>query len=66
MSDRDPSVPEASAVFTPASAASVAGATAGRALQTMTRKEESNAMPMVGQNNDHSAPVAPAKRASAP
>lgn len=66
MSERDPSVPDASTVFAPAAAASVATAAAGRANQTLTPKEESVAMPMPGQNNDHSAPVAPARRASAP
>jgi hypothetical protein len=32
----------------------------------MTQSQESSAMPMPGQNNDHSAPVGPAKRASSP
>jgi hypothetical protein len=32
----------------------------------MTRDQESSAMPMPGQNNDHSAPVGAAKRASSP
>jgi hypothetical protein len=41
-------------------------ATAGRTNGTMTRAEESSAMPMPGQNNDHSAPIGPAKRASSP
>ena len=37
---------------------------AGRSNKTMSRAEESTAMPMPGQNNDHSAPLPPAKRAS--
>jgi hypothetical protein len=37
-----------------------------RSNSTMTRAQESNAMPMVGQNNDHSAPLTPANRASGP
>jgi hypothetical protein len=41
-------------------------AEAGRSNATMTRNQESNGMPMAGQNNDHSAPVAPDKSASAP
>ena len=38
--------------------------TAGRANKTMSRAEESTAMPLPGQNNDHSAPLPPAKPAS--
>jgi hypothetical protein len=41
-------------------------AEAGRSNAPMTRNQESNAMPMAGQNNDHSAPAAPDKTASAP
>ena len=37
---------------------------AGRTNKSMSRAEESTAMPMPGQNNDHSAPLPPAKRAS--
>ena len=37
---------------------------AGRANKTMSRAEESTAMPLPGQNNDHSAPLPPAKPAS--
>lgn len=61
----DPSVPDAATVFTPADAAS-APAVAGRSQDTMSRSEESTAMPMPGQNNDHSAPLPPARRASGP
>ena len=62
----DASVPPADSVAMPAGNAPRADATAGRAHTAMTRREESSAMPMPGQNNDHSAPLAPAKRASGP
>jgi hypothetical protein len=62
----DTSVPSADAVFAPADGASSADAAAGRSNKAMTRGEESAAMPMAGQNNDHSAPVAKAKPASGP
>lgn len=62
----DASVPPADSVAMPAGNAPRADATAGRANTAMTRREESSAMPMPGQNNDHSAPLAPAKRASGP
>lgn len=61
----DPSVPPAASVLTPANAAS-ANPTAARTNSTMSAAQESAAMPMPGQNNDHSAPTAPARRASAP
>jgi hypothetical protein len=38
----------------------------GRSNNTMSATQESTAMPMPGQNNDHSAPLGPARRASAP
>lgn len=38
----------------------------GRSNSAMTRTQESSAMPLPGQNNDHSAPLPPAKRASGP
>lgn len=60
------SVPSADTVVAPAGDAPKGPAAAGRANQSMTRAEESAAMPMAGQNNDHSAPVTPAKRASGP
>lgn len=62
---RDVSVPAADAVLTPAPATPVDPA-AGRANKTMSRTQESSAMPLPGQNNDHSAPLPPAKRASSP
>lgn len=61
----DPSVPPTESVLSPA-AATKADPTAGRSNATMTAAQESTAMPMPGQNNDHSAPLGPAKRASAP
>ena len=57
------SVPPADAVLTPAPAAKP-DPVAGRTNSSMTRAQESSAMPLPGQNNDHSAPTAPAKRAS--
>ena len=38
----------------------------GRTNKAMSRADESSAMPMPGQNNDHSAPLPPARRASSP
>ena len=59
------SVPPADSVLTPAAAAK-ADPAAGRTNSSMTRAQESSAMPLPGQNNDHSAPLTPAIRASAP
>lgn len=59
----DPSVPDANAVLK-AVPAPRADAAAGRTNGTMTPAQESGAMPLPGQNNDHSAPQAPARRAS--
>lgn len=61
----DTSVPDAASVLTP-SAEPKGNPAAGRTNDAMTRDQESSAMPMPGQNNDHSAPVGPAKRASSP
>ena len=61
----DPSVPDAASVLTPA-LATKADPAGVRSNNAMSRTQESNAMPMPGQNNDHSAPLSPAKRASAP
>ncbi len=61
----DVSVPPANAVLAPALATPV-DPTAGRSNKAMSRAQESSAMPMPGQNNDHSAPLPPAKRASSP
>ncbi len=59
------SVPEAASVLTPASP-SLTASSGARANNNMSATQESMAMPMPGQNNDHSVPVAPAKPASAP
>ena len=61
----DVSVPTAESVLTPANAVKVDPA-AGRSNNAMSRAQESSAMPMPGQNNDHSAPLPAAKRASGP
>lgn len=61
----DPSVPPAETVRAPAEAAS-ADPTAARSNTPLSAAQESAAMPLPGQNNDHSAPAAPAERASAP
>ena len=63
-SGADASVPSAASVMAPAMQASAADAATGRDNKTMSRAEESTAMPMAGQNNDHSAPLPPARRAS--
>ena len=62
----DASVPTAASVMAPAAQASVPDTLAGRATKAMSRAEESTAMPMPGQNNDHSAPLPPARRAGSP
>lgn len=62
----DTSVPAADSVLPPGNETPKPGAAAGRSNKEMTRAQESSAMPMVGQNNDHSAPLATAKPASAP
>lgn len=62
----DTSVPAADTVMSPANATPRADAAAGRSNRTMSRAEESAAMPMPGQNNDHSAPLAATRRASSP
>lgn len=61
----DTSVPAAASVVMPAAGAKPDPA-AGRSNTSMSRAQESSAMPMPGQNNDHSAPLTPAKRASGP
>lgn len=59
------SVPDAASVLRP-TAAGKADPAAGRSNNSMSRTQESSAMPLPGQNNDHSAPLTPARRASAP
>jgi hypothetical protein len=61
----DTSVPPAESVLSAASGAAKPAVDATRSNAKLTRAEESTAMPMAGQANDHSAPL-PAKRASAP
>ncbi len=60
-----PSVPSAESVFSTANATKV-DPPPGRSNRTMSAAQESTAMPMPGQNNDHSAPLTPAKPASSP
>ena len=62
---QDPSVPPTASEITPA-LPTKPDPTAGRTNRTMTKAQESNAMPLPGQNNDHSAPLTPPKRASGP
>jgi len=59
-------VPPADSVVAPATEAPKANAAPGRSNSTMTPAQESSAMPMAGQNNDHSAPLTSERRASAP
>jgi hypothetical protein len=59
------SVPSANAAASSAVDPAKPAPETGRSNTTMTRGQESSAMPMVGQNNDHSAPVAATKPASA-
>lgn len=61
----DTSVPPADSVLVPAVAAK-ADPAAGRSNKSMSRTQETGAMPMPGQNNDHSAPLTPDKPASGP
>lgn len=58
----DPSVPPAASVLPPAAPATPDPAGV-RMNGDLTKAQESSAMPMPGQNNDHSVPT-PAKRAS--
>jgi hypothetical protein len=67
------SVPPANTVMAPATVQPAEPASAGRTNTSMTRAQESSAMPIPGQNNDHSAPLSsttrpagPAGRASGP
>ena len=59
----DTSVPDAGSVLSPAAKADPA---TGRSNRAMSRDQQSSAMPLPGQNNDHSAPPTPAKRDSGP
>ena len=60
------SVPTAVSVFPPAAETPNPAVTSVRTNKSMTRSEEATAMPLPGQNNDHSAPVGTARRASGP
>ena len=60
------SVPAADEVFSPATSTPKPASTSLRSNKSMTSAEESSAMPLAGQNNDHSAPNAAAARASGP
>ncbi|MDC8773380.1 hypothetical protein [Roseateles albus] len=71
----NPSVPAADTVLGAMGAMGVTGApatatkpepTAGRFNGSMSRAQESSAMPMPGQANDHSAPPTPPKASSGP
>ena len=62
----DTSVPAADSVLAPGNETPKTNAAAGRSNDKMTPAQESSAMPMVGQNNDDSAPLAVPKPASAP
>lgn len=58
----DASLPEAASVVVPATP-TAADPTAGRTNRALTRTQEVNTMPLPGQNDDHSAPLSPAKPA---
>ena len=59
-------VPSAASVVSAETVAPNAYATAGRSNSSLTRAQESSGMPLPGQNNDHSAPVAPTSSAKRP
>jgi uncharacterized lipoprotein len=60
------SVPPAASVAMPPAAPAGPAAAAGRSNKAMTAAEESGAMPLPGQNNDHSAPAATPKAPAKP
>ena len=64
----DPSVPPAATVVSPSTAPTAQDAASGRVTGTLSKTQESSAMPMPGQVNNHSSTALdPAKRgASAP
>lgn len=62
----DTSVPPAQAVLPTQASPPTSSPPGTRNQKSMTRADESTAMPMAGQANDHSAPLPPARRASAP
>ena len=65
VTGRDASVPPAASVLTPATGVPQP-AGAARTNDELTRAQESTAIPMAGQTNDHSAPLATGKGASSP
>lgn len=67
-SKADPSVPSAAGVVTPAQGTTAKDASGVRPSGNLTRAEESSAMPMPGQVNNHSTPNAqtPSRPASSP
>ena len=65
MAMPDPSVPPAPSVLSPATTATAKDAASGRATGTLTPAQESTAMPMPGQVNNHSSTALdPAKKAA--
>jgi hypothetical protein len=62
----DASVPPAGSVLASPATVTKKDVPGTRSNATLTRAEESSAMPMPGQANDHSAALAPGSRASAP
>ena len=65
MATPDPSVPPAPSVLSQATTATAKDAASGRATGTLTPAQESTAMPMPGQVNNHSSTALdPAKRAA--
>ena len=59
-------VPSAASVVSAQAVAPNDNAAAGRSNSSLTRAQESSGMPLPGQNNDHSAPVAPTASAKRP
>jgi hypothetical protein len=62
----DTSVPPADSVAMPSAAPAGPAAAVGRSNSSMTAPEQSGAMPLPGQNNDHSAPAAGTKTPARP
>lgn len=61
---RDGSVPAASVVLAGQPGGPQNAASGARTSAALTGAQESTAMPMAGQNNDHGAPLPPARAAS--
>lgn len=61
----DPSVPSSESVF-PAANPVQADPALKQSNGTLSAAQESKAMPLPGQNNDHSSPLGPGKGASSP